>query len=532
LYAFQNLTLTGTNYQATMDMIGFRNFTIRVYGLQSTPTTNYAINYLSNGISNLDYRKGIITLDISTVGSYYSNNNGQLRFDVYRWGLPTSIFGAIYPTVTNSDYILQYEYTILNQVIYTNLLNVYPRLSAKNPQIFPVVQNVAVGTGANTFSFAYSSNIFLRGTQVGVSWSNYSFFPFGTLGAPPFNADILVDVVIGGTTIGTYGPYPLSVSSATFTTPYLTNQTNPFVSTTVLTYIAGNYANANSTAFTTLIPQFNQIQLYTSNYANATTRFIGGTELVGITDAGYYPFTNATAISYTNPDAVYGPNNLFSGTLNKLGSNGNVPTAIVLGASNVSGQFSEASVTYPDFYVNLPNYFTYIGPIQAFGSPFTFTFSNATNLYSFSTTTLTPVGGNLYRIYNPGIPKSGPTFTTPGQTSYIKYNFVLPNTLTSNSLYKPSTFLGPPLRYPSTIAAFASTTKANYGGINFPIPNDGISTISYYNVTSNTPITPLGTAIGQTSTAGMLIVAGFTVNGITYATRFSTSGATTDVFRF
>jgi hypothetical protein len=451
---------------------------------------------------------------------------------VYRWGLPTSIFGAIYPTVTNSDYILQYEYTILNQVIYTNLLNVYPRLSAKNPQIVPIVQNVAVGTGPNTFSFAYSSNIFLRGTQVGVSWSNYSFFPFGTLGAPPFNADILVDIVIGGTTMGTYGPYPLSVSSATFTTPYLTNQTNPFVSTTVLTYIAGNYANANSTAFTTLIPQFNQIQVYSARYPGAAPTYIGGTEIVGVTNAGNYPFTNTTITSpIFTPDAVYGPNNLFSGTLNNLGSNGTVATAIVLGASNVSGQFSEASVTFPDFYVNLPNYFTYIGPIQAFGSPFTFTFSNATNIYSFSTTTLTPVSGNLYRVYNPGISKSGATFTTPGQTSYIKYNYVLPTTLTSNSLYKPSTFLGPPFRTPSTTGP-PQTTYASFTSNSYAYTNDAISTITYYNVTSNTPISTLGTAIGQTSTAGMLITANLTVNGITYATRFSTSGAATDVFSF
>jgi len=532
LYAFQNLSLTGTTFLATMDMINYRNFTIRVYGLQTSPASNYRINYSSNGISGLDYRKGIITLDISTVGSFYANNNSQLRFDVYRWGLPTTVFGNVFPTVSNSDYILQYEYTILNQVIYTNLLNVYPRIAAKNSQISSITRNVGFGSGT-IYNLPTSSNFFWRGTPVLVQWSNYSFFPFGTLGSPSFNPDILVDVVAGGNLIAQYGPYPLSISSATILAPYLSNQTSPLVPTTVFTYIAGNFVNATSTIFTTVIPQFTQVSLYSANYPGAATSYLGGTELVGVTDGGFYPLTNLLNVATSFPnDVVYSANNLIRGTLNTLGSNGAASKALILSTSLALGQFIEATLPSgnPDFYVNFANYFTYIPPIQSFGSQFTFTFSNAINSYSFLATSITQVSGTQYRLTNPLITRTGPTFTVQGQTCFMKYSYTLPTAVTSNSAYAPSTFLGPPFQSPATTGP-PTTGTATYTGFNYPVANDAMSRLAFYNVTSNSPIGSLETALGLTSTASTLVVASFTQGGISYTSSFVTTGSATDFFQ-
>jgi len=527
LYAFQNLSLTGSNYTATMDMINYRNFTIRVFGINNG-LSNYRINYLSNGIGGLDYRKGIITIDISTVGSAYSNNNGQARFDVYRWGIPTTVFGNIYPTIANADYTLQYEYTILNQVIYTNLLNVYPRLAARNTQIIPITQNVRVGSSGTTYNNTLSSSVFWRGTPITVRWTNYSYFPFGSLGSPPFNPDILVDIVVGGTTVAQYGPFPLSISSVTIVAPNLSNQTSNLVNTTVLTYIAGNIAGASSANFTTAIPQFTQVQLFTSNYPAAAPTYIGGTELVGITDAGLYPMLNAqTTTSPFSNDPLYSPANMVRGTLNTLGVTGLSNTTIVPGNSAIVGQFTEGTSGYAEFNINLSNYFTYILPIQSFGSQFTFTLSNALSSFSFLATSITPISGTQFRIANTLFPKSGIIFSNANPVT-LRYSYTQPTSVVANSAYVPSTFLGPPFLSPTTTgppqSAFVTYTYS-------PPSIDHLNKLFYYNVTCNSAIGSFP-FVSQTSTAGSIIAASFNVGGTFYTSTLFTTGNARDVFQF
>ena len=448
---------------------------------------------------------------------------------MYRWGIPTTVFGNIYPTIANADYILQYEYTILNQVIYTNLLNVYPRLAARNPQISSITQNVRVGASNTIYNNSLSSNVFWRGTSMLVQWSNYSYFPFGSLGSPPFNPDVLVDVVVGGTTVAQYGPYPLSISSTTIVAPYLSNQSSNLINTTVLTYIAGNMANASATNFTTAIPQFTQIQLYTANYPTLNPpTYIGGTEVVGITDVGNYPILNAavTTTSGFSNDPIFSASNMVRGTLNTLGASGFNNTSILPGSSTIVGQFTEGSNGYAEFNINLSNYFTYIPPIQSFGSQFTFTLSNSNTSYSFLATSITQVSSTQYRLANTGIPKTGTLFPTPNPV-ILRYSYTQPNTLVSNSAYIPSTFLGPPFQSPSNVGSPVTA----YVTYSYSPSTDPINKLYYYNVTSNSAIGTFPN-VSQTSTAGTVVAASFNVGGVYYTSTFLTTGNATDVFQF
>jgi len=525
LYTAQALTLTGTTFNAPLDMVNYRNFTVNIYGL-CNGSSNYGITYLSNNIQSLNYRKGIITIDISTVGTFYSTNSGVLLFDIYRWGLPTSVFGNVYPTIANSDYMLQYEYTILNQIIYTNLLNVYPRLRIRNPQISSIVRNVYVGSVG-----AYSSNIFWRGSPFQVSWSNYSFFPYGQLGAPPFNPTVNIDIVVGGAVVGKFGPYQLSQSTVTVRAPYLQNQTSPLIQTTVMAYIAGNYINAVSTVFTTAIPAFNQIQLFSPNYPNSQQTgggFAGGTELVALTEGGKYPLYNAYAninaagtFRSFNDDPAYVVTNLLGGALNAVGFAGQTPSTLVAGPSNVAGRFTEVSAGSPGFYVNLGSYFTNMNALQAFGASFTFTFSNAlAGAYSFSAPIISSVGGSpsLYLLSNLSMTRLNCTFTSG--SCGISYSYTAVSAISTTTGYTPSIFVGPVSDGNPDSAVFLDLPT-------FPLaPNDSISTLTFYNVPNTAPIS-------QFSTANSQLTALVNFGGTSYRSTFlTTASGEAQVFRF
>lgn len=521
LYTNQALTLTGTTFTAPLDVVNYRNFTINVYGLLNG-TSNYGITYLSNNIQTLNYRKGIITIDISTVGTFYST---PLRFDVYRWGLPTSVFGNVYPTVSNSDYMLQYEYTILNQVIYTNLLNVYPRLRTRNPQISSIVKNVVVGN-----LFGFSSNIFWRGTPFQVSWSNYSFFPMGQLGAPPFNPTVNIDLVVAGSTVSQFGPYPLSVSTATVRTPYLQNQAIPLVQTTVLTYITGNYTNAASTLVTTAIPQFTNVQVYSPNFPNSQlVGFAGGTELVAQTEQGAYPLYNVFAnlaansgLQSFNNNPTYSLSNLFRGQLNAVGAAGKTPSNLSVTPTPfpLLGQMTEVSAGAPGFYVHLGSYFTYMNALQSLGATFTFTFSNVTTSYTFPAPLISSINQStsLYLLSNSAISKASPTFTSG--SCALTYTYTSVPALTATAGYTPSTFIGP-------ISAGTPDSAVYIDVPTVPLAtNDALSTLTFYNVLTTDPI-------AQSTTANTQISLLLTYGGTYYAsTVFTTTSGSAQIFRF
>lgn len=337
LFTEQVLDLTGASSNAVMDLATYRNFNVNVYNIMSS-NAMYRLSYSSNTLLGLNYRTGFIFINVSTVGQTYTSNSSQLRFEVYQWGLPTTVYGAIYPYISNADYTLQYQYVIQNNRMYTNLMNVYPRIRVQNISYTSILSNVMNFNNVNDPPF---NNVFWRGSPVLVNWSNYSFFP-SSLGAPPFNPQVLLDVRINNSTVAEYGPYSFDTTSAIINAPYLSGivSCNIF-ETQVRAYIAGAVNEAAITNFFTLMPTFDQIILRAPPLQN--TVYVGGTEIAAVTDVGGYPLysTNITMtsvsgqISYNNTSNFI-PQNVNNGLINRVGAFGN---------NSVSLNYSTSMVT-------------------------------------------------------------------------------------------------------------------------------------------------------------------------------------------
>lgn len=127
LYSYTTLDITGSNPYALLNFSTYRNFQITIHDIGNA-TSNIRISYDPALIKDMDYARGCIFLHVSTPGQSYTLNNGKLEFDVYRWGVPTTVWGNAIPTIANSQYTIEYEYTIVQQTVFTNLLAVYPIL--------------------------------------------------------------------------------------------------------------------------------------------------------------------------------------------------------------------------------------------------------------------------------------------------------------------------------------------------------------------------------------------------------------------
>ena len=518
LYTFQNLTLTGNTFEGTMDLSLYRNFNINVYGIRDG-SSNYRIGYNSNIASAMNYYRGLITINVSTSGSMYTNNNGQLRFDAYRWGLPTTVWGNVYPYLADAEYTIQYEYAILDRTIYTNLLNVYPKIEVFNATVSPYVTNVFVdGFGL--------PKTFWRGTPVKISWTNYSFFPFLQMGAPPFNPEVGIDIVVNNAVVAEYGPFLMYTSSAIVNAPYLLNQTSISVSTSARVYILGKRDVYTTAVFNTMIPRFDRIHMYTPNHPNAATGYMAGTELVAITDNATYPMHNATLVSAApipyNNNPLYSVNNLTNGILNRVGFVGASTSALTYGATSNTlsiGQFYENSLTYPDFYVNLNNYFENISTIIKFNSQFTFTFANIANSYTFTPNVISSISATsgIYRLTNSNISKTTNTFTT-GASANLTYKYAPVKYISSCGVYYESTFIGP---VGNAVNDYSSGIYLEYIlDLDPTTSTDSISTLTFYNLINNT-----GNPVQANTTTNLPIRGGVQYNGIEYYSTFMTNGS-------
>jgi len=526
LYTVQTINLTGGNYVGNMDLVTYRNFNINVYNILNGGS-NYALTYLSNSLVGLDYRRGVITIDISTIGGSYSNNNSLLRFDTYRWGIPTTVWGNMYPYISNADYTLQYEYTILNKTLYTNLLNVFPRLAVRNPVVSATAGTSAVIKGSLG---GVSPSDFWRGSPIQVSWSNYSYFPFGTAGTPPYDPEVMLDVNVNGSSMGMYGPYPLSQSTATIRAPYLMNQSVPVVPTKVRAYINGKPMEAAEVSFNTILPTFDTIEMYPRNYPSAS-QFMLGQELIAVTDARRWPLFTATNNVYGttvstsfNGDPMYKVQHLTNGLLNETGAGG-FPTSMTRSAGTIPSinQFYEDSASFGYPYFNIAYQYP-IGDnivfLYSLGVVFTFTIRNVSNTrsYTFSPTTFIFNGGTRWIFTNPSISKPTNTFTTAGEACVVSYTMTFPNTFnTANE----STFVGPISTGNPDPAAFAQMANLNLSPL-----ADPVSTIIYYNLPTSVPV--------DTSNAhGNYLNGIVSYGGDTYTSTFTLSSLTTaQYFRF
>lgn len=316
LYTEQVINLTGSNYVGTIDLYGYTNFYINVFSLASNTNSNYRVTYNYNIASNLPYRSGLITLNVSTVG--YAGQNHGFRFDFYTWGVPTSIWSNVYPAIINYDYEAQYQYNILNNSIYTNLLNIYPRLG---------VSALQTSATANVYSSTFNailSTTYWNNTPIVFNWSNYNGFPTsGTFGGPPFNPLIAIDFYSSGTLLQEYSTYTFGTSSATVITPVLNSvKTN----VTALIYVVGKPQTGLSYNFTTINKSFNTLTIHNVPRRQAFN-LLAGNELVVRTTNGKYPLNETIPTvafsgsnSYYFNDPAYSINNFTNGLLNVVGN--------------------------------------------------------------------------------------------------------------------------------------------------------------------------------------------------------------------
>lgn len=311
----QNFALSTTNATALMDLSTFRNFTISLQA--PTDPYIYRITYGSNSLSGRDYQTGIITIDVSTVGVAYSTNSSAMSLQTYHWGFPTYVSEEFIPYISNADYTMQYQYTILNQTLYTNLLNVYPRTGLSGLAMTTSGSN-AVFRGASVLS-----NTAWRSGSATVSWVPYAWFPPYGVKGPNYRPQVLVDVLYGSSTL-TSGPFPLQQSTGTVQMPFI-----PYaggLSTTAVTmraYVAGRIDASANLGVTLVTPVVISATLSNTN-TGAPLAYIGGNFLQLYGDAGVALFSNAIAVAYstTSGNSNYGNSptfavtNLFSASLN------------------------------------------------------------------------------------------------------------------------------------------------------------------------------------------------------------------------
>lgn len=214
LYTRSTINLHGTNYNGLMDFNKYRNINVNIYNLSNGPS-NYSLTYDPNTLVGYDYIRGFITINVSTINNMpYTNNGGKLQFDVYRWGIPTTVWGNFFPSISQGDYSIHYDYTIINKTLYTNLINVYPRLSVS----FVNISSFTTG--------------FPRGSNIRVSWSNYSGINLSNIGAP-FTPTVSIETYNNNSLVKGFGPY-LFNSTATIQSPSISGNTDIVVRVTGL----------------------------------------------------------------------------------------------------------------------------------------------------------------------------------------------------------------------------------------------------------------------------------------------------------
>jgi len=479
-YVSQTINLTQSTFIGLLDFTTYTHFNVNIYSTING-SSNYTLDCLSN-INTSNYKTGNLFINVSTVNQPYSNNNGKLVLDAYRWGYPTWQTESVCPSLSNSDYTLHYTYTIQNSILYTSLLNVYPRLDVYGVSLTRL-QMPSIGLSYNFGTpTPPQSEFFWRGEQLQVNWSNYSFLP---IGQSNYNPMVSIDVLAEGTSYGTFGPFTLDVSTAVITMPYIRgityNNGANYHETSVRIHVVGKPMNAvESTIGFTIVPYCERILLSTNG-----TNFLMGNELVGITDIGSYPTNNIvptvesqSGFTSYDDDVQYGASNLFNGILNNMGALGDSNTIVngTLGELVVNG-FTDSSYSlgYPNFLINIGyNALTNLSTLQGYGSQITATFSDVSNTFSFvcqEISTPDPIYGYSILSNNTLSPYSY-TFTLPNTIFKFGYTPVL-STYTTD-FYTELNFIGPSsIGNPDPSATMTANISSQYP----------LSTLTFYNIT-------------------------------------------------
>ncbi len=480
LFTNQTITLSGTNFQGTLDFAGFTNFTVNVQAPLISGSSNYRITYNSNQIGNLNYRRGFITVDVSTVTTGYSNNNGRLCLDTYRWGLPTTVYNEFYPLISSSDYTTVYSYTILNNIVYTNLLNVFPRLR---------VNALTIATPTNTGV----SNSYWRGTQLAVSWSNYSFFPINAIGAPAFSGEVLVDVLLSNSVVGRYGPYSLNVSTATIALPYVTGITSNIQSSMIRSYIVGKPLEAQEVSLNVILPQ-----LYSVEITAPSGKFLALNEVSAFSDAGSNTFSGLSQLfSYDGT----GSSNAYFGTYYRNFNAGSYITVNNNSDFNLPGNFTIEWFQYMTVDTDAIPFIYIFEMLSIYALSFSWTDSIDVN-------TPTLRVGSTYYYGNPKYSSIMNKWThvaisRQGSSIRLFIDGILDSTFTDSSSITANTLniAGSSPSYIGRLTNFRWITGSALYSSNFTVPNTHLS------VVPNTVLLldPVGSTLNDVSGRGQIV---------------------------
>jgi hypothetical protein len=547
LYTNATLNLTSNTYTANLDLLSFRNFYVNIYGLQTTTNSNYRITYNPSTITNLNYNRGVITLNVST--PTYAGGNHALMFNTNRWGFPTTVFNATFPGIMGYTYEAQYEYTIINQALYTNLLNIMPRIEMKNIAV------AATPTVFNSTSGQILSTTFWYGTPINFTWSNYIGLPTTGFGGPPFDPRVVVDVYDGANLLTEYGPVSLSNNAITISTPSVVGKSAGALRARI--YIEGLEARtAYEYNFTAVNTVFDTLVLTNTCNSPNGYNFLLGNELVLHTASGKYPLkgvvpnvtTTGSASKYLSNDATYSFSNMTNGTLNVIG-NGVPPFTLTTTAT--FPPLSSPQQVYQSNSAFIPGQTSLLWtafPIQSTFS--TFDTLNTLGNLSWNYTIHNQPSTTLLRLQNAGTlgimvssivyavlignvvtypDSNNNALSTNGTLVYLNADFNLPTTLTSYLFGPPpqQNFIGPIYQnVGGTDYSYAQTMTFSNIGLNSTF--DSVREIGYYNVFDNGSGVPVPGCNMSTNR----MTARLTAGGVTYYSTFVFDGSDAQVFRF
>jgi len=446
-YASQNLMLSGSNYTATMDMSNYRNFDVLITTLQGNNCNQYTLTYTPKNLSTLQFRRGVISLNVSTFS--YGGYDHPFRFDVYSWGIPTTVYSNTFPGIVNYDYIAQYEYTILNSILYTNLLSVYPRL-----EIYNLTNLTSANVYASTLA-AIQTQTFWLNTPLELTFNVYAGLP-DTYGGPPWYPQFVADVYQSGALVYRSDPVEYPTSTVTVYAPPISNSL--VGSSEARVYILGKDDDYLSYTFSTVNTAFTSVTLSNTMIAGAAYRFLSGNELVMHTRSGLFPLKNkvptttvvGSASTFYANSSVYAITNLTNGLLNYKGTTPSTLYTSVVGTPT-NGQFRQSNGVANNFqfyFSNSDPLIAQLSTIQAFG------------VQEFNIIIRTTVGGSVakevsflaevdtdggqFRLngIQPDVAGNN-LFSNNGQPCFLIYDFALP-TYTDGAL-DTSNFIGPQL---------------------------------------------------------------------------------------
>jgi hypothetical protein len=203
----QLIQLNSDNFTGSLDFANYRNFIVQVNNIANLANSTYTVSFNPTTLSNIALQQGVIMLDISTNTQAYTQNSNKLALNFNNWNIINTPTYTRFPMLANSAYKMEYIYSVYNNSVYANLINVWPYQNTSNLTVSSINSNLAIDPT--------NANIFSTGTTLRVAWNMYLFSTFVT----GFSSFINVDVDISGSLIQSFGPYSYRQSTFQITMP-------------------------------------------------------------------------------------------------------------------------------------------------------------------------------------------------------------------------------------------------------------------------------------------------------------------------